>query len=110
MIYDEHEIYLNWKNAKNRKAQVRILAELNAVSNKQITDIILKKQKEEEERDAQYKKVLEEQAQKKADEAVVLNDDTYKAITARLDELDILIKGYQNEYRRLSNILMRRKV
>ena len=45
-----------------------------------------------------------------ADEAAVLNDDTYKAITARLDELDILIKGYQNEYRRLSNILMRRKV
>lgn len=65
MIYDEHEIYLNWKNAKNRKAQVRILAELNAVSSKRITDIILKKQKEEEERDAQYKKVLEEQAQKR---------------------------------------------
>lgn len=114
MIMDNKEIYINWKRSANRKQQVRILSELNGVSMKEITNIILEMQKEKEVKDLEYKRILEKCKNSSEDNnseaAAVMDNDTYKAITARLDELENLITGYEKEYKRLSNILLTKKV
>ena len=115
MIMDSREIYTNWKCSANKKQQVRILDELNGVSMKEISNIILEMQKKEETRDMEYKLILEKcnkvsEESEESNKAAVLDNDSYKAITTRLDELEHLITGYQAEYRRLSNLLMNHKV
>lgn len=107
---DDGEIYRNWKRSAEPKKQILILAELNNLSKSEIKSIIANEQKKEAERDALYKNLregikLEESMAKLEKEMVKDKDKTYDSICKRLDELDILIKGYEKEYRRLSEIL-----
>ena len=113
---DDNEIYRNWKESANKQAQLTILADLNGITRNEVSKIIHKFQEAEKLREKPYKKLRE--AKEEEDAIKELNDSldhdsdrsAYNSICARLDELDVLIKGYTKEYRRLSEMIMKYKV
>lgn len=94
MLMSDGEIYRSFMGAKNRKEQVKILADLNACNTKKIQEIITAQQEKLNKETALYDSYI--------------STDSYKAITQRLDELDALISKYTKEYQKLANILKRK--
>lgn len=113
---NDNEIFRNWKDAKDKQAQITILADLNGISRKEVSKIIHKLQEDEKAREKQYKKLREEKEEeevlKELNDSLITDSSksVYNSICARLDELDVLIKGYTKEYRRLSEMIMKYKV
>lgn len=62
MEMSEHDIYLDYKNAKDPSKQIQILAELNATTRETIREII-NKQNEEEQRMLERSKLEEQRKQ-----------------------------------------------
>ena len=80
----EREIYLSYIQAKNRKGQVEILADLNDCSKRQIREVIDRQQGLREPEKPQIET---------------------SEIEARLDILDALISKFTSEYIALSKVL-----
>lgn len=109
------EIYRNWKASARPEDQITVLTELNGLSKKEVSEIIVKEQKKEKDRDQAYNDIRNgnqsDKALKILEEDLKNNEEeTYKRICARLDELDALISGYTKEYKKLSGLLKRKKV
>lgn len=116
-MMSDGEIYRDWKNAKMKNAQIGILAQLNCMTNTEIKAIIVKEQNKESKHDKLYQNLRESRDVNSTIKELndeLNNDDmensTYKAICARLDELDALIKGYTKEYKKLSDLILKHKV
>lgn len=93
----EREIYLSYKNAKYPKSQIRVLAELNDKSPKDIKEIILRQQT--------LRAKQKHESEKDDFEECETVGSSLDLIFKRLDELDALINHYTHEYLSLVNKL-----
>lgn len=98
MVMSEYEIYRSYKEAKNQKAQLQILADLNDVPRKEISKLILGYEKRTEK---------SENVDFTQCEEVSSNDNcqSFNEIVDRLETLDALIGKYSKEYKLLAQKL-----
>ena len=112
MKMKESEICREYKEAKDKRAQIRILAELNLCEKNEILNILLKngyelpperKKTEQKEEKAVCIGPREEKAQEEAPEKPQnMPEAVMSTLYARMDELDEAIKKLEKEYREIA--------
>lgn len=98
MYMSEHEICMDYKNARLKKQQISILAELNLCSKEDIEQILIKNGIEVVKRKSKAKEPETEEDEQNEE----LPDAVYKALWDRLGALDDLISRANKEYKEIA--------
>lgn len=101
MYMSEHEICVDYKNARFKKQQIGILADQNLCSREEIEQILEKNGCVIPKKKPKAKEPETEEEEKEKD----MPDAVYKALWDRLGALDELISRANKEYREIAQFL-----